>query len=262
MNKRLIFLHIPKNGGTTFNSILNKNFKKKHTYHFKGHEDAVRFKNMTDLERNAFQLLTGHIMFGKHSLLQGDSNYVTFLRKPVDRMISFYYFAKSNDWHRCYNDIHNKNLNLYDFAKTNTREDINNAQIRLISGINDTPELMLEKALSNIESYFPVVGLLEKYNESLLLLKKYYNWKMPYYAQRNKTVKRKKTNEIDVKTSELISELNYGDELLYREISKRFDKQLAEYKNLEQDLKKLESINRIYSTGYNFARKIKHSIIK
>lgn len=70
MNNNLIFLHLPKNGGTTFHSLLNRLYPKETTFtiesvtNSKSNEDV--FINMSDAERAHINLVKGHTLFGLH----------------------------------------------------------------------------------------------------------------------------------------------------------------------------------------------------
>jgi hypothetical protein len=74
--------------------------------------------------------------------------------------------------------------------------ELDNGQTRLIAGIDDkipfgkcTREI-LDLAIKNIEEYFAVVGILDKFNETILLLKKVFNWyRLPLYRKANVTKK-------------------------------------------------------------------------
>lgn len=62
----------------------------------------------------------------------------------------------------------------------------NNHQTRFISGMTAeygkcTTE-MLETAKKNLREYFTVVGLTEYFAESMLLMKRAFGWKTPFYG--------------------------------------------------------------------------------
>ncbi len=56
---------------------------------------------------------------------------------------------------------------------------------------------MLEKALENIEKHSSFVGLLEQFDESLILLQDIYKWRTPFYKTQNKTKARIATEKLD-----------------------------------------------------------------
>ena len=266
MNDNLIFLHLPKNGGTTFHSILNRMYLPKETFTIKTvippKTNLEVFLNMEEKERKKIKLLKGHAPFGLHKYMNGGANYVTFLRKPEERIVSFYYYVLRKANNKLFETISSNNMSLYDFVTRVKSSDVNNCQVRFISGINDKEEFMLEKALENIEKHFSFVGLTEKYNESLMLLKKKYDWPMPYYEIRNKTIDRPKLNQIDQETVNAINDLNKADNILYETIENKLNIEIQSSKYLSLDVLKLKLYNKIYSDPITkkIAGKIKRTV--
>ena len=166
-----------KNGGTTLHSILNRKYSKHEIFDIKViNNTRLNTKEFIDLsqeQRKQIHLLKGHMLFGLDKYLYGPTHYITFLRKPEDRIVSFYNYVLKRPQHRLYSKI--SNMSLYDFVSSTTEGDVHNAQVRWISGLeHETPENMLDMALKNIDNYFSFVGLLEEYNTSLILLSKLY----------------------------------------------------------------------------------------
>lgn len=260
MSENLIFLHLPKNGGTTFHAILNRMYPKENTFTIvravPPHNNLPDFKNMEPNERKKIKLLKGHAPFGLHEYMDSNTKYITFLRKPEDRIVSLYYYVLGKPKNRLYNTI--KNMSLYEFVSQVKSSDVNNCQVKWISGIDDTEEMMLEKALENIENHFSFVGLTEKFDLSLLLIKKKYNWPLPYYKVKNKTLGRPSIMEIDAKTKETINEFNASDNKLYQIIEERLIKEIKTNPSLHFDVLKLQFFNQMYSN--KLTRKMAGSI--
>lgn len=264
-NQNLIFLHLPKTAGSTLHSFLQRHYPKESTF-------TIRVINNTELNTNNFlelsyeekqkiKLLKGHMNFGLHSNMPNPSKYITFIRKPEDRIISFYYYVLNSKNHRLKASLSKKNITLKEFVTELNDKDLNNGQIRYISGIDDTEEKMLEKALDNIENHFSFVGLQEKFDESLLLLSNIYHWGIPFYKSLNKTKNRVQLNEVDIETKNLIHELNKGDNMLYETIEKKINSQLTEIDNLPIKLLQIKLYSKIFTISKNIKKRfynIKH----
>ena len=69
MNHNLIFLHLPKNGGTTFHSLLNRLYNKETVFtvrsitNSKSNEDE--FIAMPEAERALIRLVKGHLIMNE-----------------------------------------------------------------------------------------------------------------------------------------------------------------------------------------------------
>lgn len=245
---RVIFMHLPKCGGTTFHRILERMYPSDDIFNIHNGID----KNLLSLaqkKRDEIKLLKGHMLFGLHEHFSGRSNYITFLRKPEERIVSYYYYVIRKPNHRLYSKVVNSGMGLYDFVATINQGDVNNGQIRMISGIHDTESNMLEKAISNIEKHFSFVGTLEDFDESLIILSKIYHWSLPYYRVNNKTRHRRKIDLIDDRTIEAINRFNNGDNELYKIVKSKLDGIIKQHKGLNYQLTKLKLYNQLYSSN-------------
>ncbi|MDB9775836.1 sulfotransferase family protein [Vicingaceae bacterium] len=242
-NNRLIFLHLPKNAGTTLNSILKKSYNPSEIYQVGYDENKVwnfnKFKNLSQKERDNVKLLTGHFNFGVHELFTNDYAYLTMLRHPIERTISFYNYVKRKKEHRILDLVKNKSLiecvtQIKDF-------DVVNGQARKLSNCDDE-NLMLKKALANIDSQFEFVGIQEYFEESILLLNNVLKLNILYYKNLNRAEHK------PIIDKELIIEIektNQIDTELYNILEARFIKQLEKINNKSTKLKFLKTTNRL-----------------
>jgi len=253
-NCNLIFLHIPKNGGNTLHTILNRMYKRESIFSIEvinnTRLNTNAFIDLSEIERAKIKVLKGHMLYGLHTHLVGKSNYITFLRKPEDRIISFYYYVKKRPNHRLYDFINDNSYSLYDFVTKVSEGDVHNAQIRWISGMeHGTEDEMLQQALTNIKNHFSFIGLQEKFDQSLILLSEFYKWGFPFYKYQNKGSYSNK-NLLDEKTRLAIAERNKGDLKLYELMEKQFNDQLKKNAFINLKLKKLKIANAIYENKY------------
>jgi len=96
--RTVIFVHIPKTSGTTFNSILSYQYGYRRTVsvHLGKVLEGYRSieQEMLETERGRIRLVRGHIPFGWHGLFDQPVTYITFRRDPIKRVISLYRYAK------------------------------------------------------------------------------------------------------------------------------------------------------------------------
>lgn len=114
MNKRLIFLHLPKNGGTTFKSVLHSKYAEEEIFQVgpneQGDWNLDEFKALPQVDKDRYLLLAGHFNFGLHTEFTHPFEYVTMLRHLVERTVSFYEFVKRQKMHRLLEQVMGKSL--------------------------------------------------------------------------------------------------------------------------------------------------------
>jgi hypothetical protein len=206
----LISLHIPKTAGTSFRNIL------KNVY---GDEEVVRFDiNVNGVVRLNEELydsrklpevkaIHGHFYIGMlESLFELPENYklITWVRDPVKRVISNYYYLESrlreilNEEKKILNILSKLQRTLIEFA----RAEINrNRQTKFLSG-RDPEE-------------FDFVGIVEHFDAEIPRLASVMGWKdIPASIYHNKTPEIKP--EISTDILEEIAKLNAEDIKLYQ----------------------------------------------
>jgi hypothetical protein len=267
-DKALIFLHLPKCGGTTLNRIIEWEYDPLRIFSI----DPIFFLwsyqklNRWPATRLAkMQVLKGHMPFGIHRKLPQPFTYITFLRDPVERVISAYYFAKNYRLHPQHRWI--SKLTLEEYVRQSPNH---NVQTKYLSGrafvgdyhAGDCTEEMLASAKENLVRHFSLVGLTERFDEGLAILKIIFGWQISKYAKFNVTKTRLKKTSLPPSTVDLIKERNRFDVALYdygaplfNETRARYGDEVQKQIDLITQAKELTKLESMYYFGSSAARK-------
>jgi hypothetical protein len=239
----LIFLHIPKTAGTTLNRIIEWQYSPFAIFTMDPHRiraTAERFKLLSEERRRRFQVVRGHLFYGIHEFLPQGATYITLLRDPVARLLSSYFFVLRRPLNPLHRKLKTEKLSIEDCLRLFPER--NNTQCRFIAGITDpgiSDERLLETAKENLKS-FSVVGLCEKFEESLVLIAERFGWNIPYYENHKVAKSRPK---IEPRLAELIREHNRLDVERYELGKKLFEEALCQKEEtVRERLSKLRSI--------------------
>lgn len=253
--RRIIFLHIPKTGGTTLQEIISRNYVPEMVFRF--HDSNLQlwkaeFEQLSEDARNQRKIFLGHTCFGIHQFLPPPSTYITLVRDPVERILSHYYYVLSTPDHYLHSKIVTDKISIKEYVCCGIME-VDNFQTRLISGVLDEVAFgqctveMLEIAKKNIQQYFSVVGLMKQFDKSLLLLKKKLRWKRVFYVKRNVTSYRCPKDSLAKDILQAIERSNQIDIALYTYAQKQFEILVQQYPYFEEEVKRFKLLNKIYS---------------
>ena len=224
-DEAVIFLHVPKTAGTTLNRLIEWEYPLFEIYSV----DPVFFRwsvsHLWQLPARRLEktrIFKGHMLFGLHKILPQPATYITVLREPVDRVISAFYFMRSYVLHPFYWKLRRENWTLEDFVRRSPRE---NVQSKIVAGADyysPCTDEIVEQAKENLFRYFSVVGLSERFEESLALMKLRFGWKLERYSSFNVTRARPKKRDLPQSTLDLIVEKNSFDIALYEYATRLF----------------------------------------
>jgi len=229
MNDLIIFTHIPKTSGVSFlKGVVEENISSEKIYEYR------RLPQFVASASQDIDFIHGHVPYGGHLFTQRPVQYVTFLRDPIDRAISFYYFVQQGGErpetrHPLCN--YAESVSLKEFYKNPI---FHNHQTRFLAGyVSDKfyqyihssfiKKRILQRATSNLEAKYKCFGLLEYRDESIKWFKERMGWtdsvEVPH---QKKTFKRKKIDDVDEETLETIRQSHDLDIQLYQHALKLF----------------------------------------
>jgi hypothetical protein len=188
-----------------------------------GEESARRVVALPERERAAARLVAGHMAFGLHEAFPGPTTYVTMLRDPVERIFSLVRSIRSRPDHPLHHLIADKGYGVREMLEHNATRDMDNGQVRLISGVWNEPAEgactveTLERAKANLRGHFAWVGLAERFDESVMRLNRLFHWQPAPYVPANVSPRRPEDETSPpAETLEVIRRTNALDLELYR----------------------------------------------
>jgi hypothetical protein len=234
----LAFVHIPKTAGKTVTTMLAAAYSRQAIRdggnYFRGPERTSR-KVATRIRAGA-RVAVGHVPYGLfREHLPADTRYMTFVREPVDRVLSHYWrHIRRREQHRRSGGRKNA------IARADSLEEalvemrlphINNLATRFLCGspapTGVLPASALDDAKLNLRE-FAFVGLQERFEESIVLLQRMLGLGSVPYENRHVSSDRPAVEELTDDERELIAECNQLDAELYEFARRLFDEAVAD----------------------------------
>jgi hypothetical protein len=254
----VIFLHIGKTAGTSLRKILHRQFKAseilrvetpwRNPERLRREETLDYFATLPEGRRASARLIEGHVIFGIHELVPRPSTYISLLRNPVALTISQYHFVLRRPRHWLHERVVTEHMDLERYVRSGIALETDNSQIRALSGDRTTPfggctPAMLEEAKRNLEAHFSVVGLTERFDETLIFLKRAFGWSNVHYVRANVSPRK---DPVPPETIRAIEEQNALDLELYRWATERFDAAIAADPSFGEEYARFRRSNSLY----------------
>ncbi len=202
----LVFLHLPKTGGSSILKALYAVYGEAAVRHFERDECIAlnhRGLRISDILGEEVKVIHGHFLYEEvDDLVRRDRpKLITFLRNPTDRLISNYQWWKhtlNSDPNHPEKRRVNEPIEIYA-----CRPETQNKMSRFLKG-------------SSIDDFF-FIGFLESFAEDLASLGKLLNWPElpPFHEKNGAKIKGYEANKVGDASREQISALNKSDWSLY-----------------------------------------------
>ena len=254
----LIFLHIGKTAGSTMRQVLRRQFPSSEIMLVRSptrdpkrlrREDTLAyFAGLPEAERARPRLILGHTIFGLHEFVPRPSTYITLLRDPLSLVVSQYGYVRRTPGHWLHETA--LRLSLEEYVQSGLSLEMDNSQTRAISGDVSTEfgrcsREMLEAATRHIDQSFTLVGLTERFDESLVLLGKAFGWSRLAYMRVNVAPSRQR-KALPSETTDMIRRQNVLDQELYDRTVEAFQRSAEAYPAFDHDLRRLRRRNLVY----------------
>ncbi len=233
----VLFVHVPKTAGSTLNWILR--------WQYQRDERCVLRRIFTGLDlpleeydslpperREKLRIISAHMAFGFHAHIPRATTYVSILREPVARMVSAYYHMRRQRSHPLHEQA--SALDLPQFLASGVYLDGDNGQVRRLSGVGDAAGFgecgqdALQRALQNVHDHFAFVGLTERFDEGLLILREKLGWSLPFYLRQNTGRNRPHEAALSAQVRRAVERHNELDSALYAHVQTLIAQEVAD----------------------------------
>ncbi len=249
------FLHIPKTAGTTLNDILRANYAQEAVLDVYDNAGFHKMRELPQKDLDALQLIQGHMFVHDFDILFANNKNlkaVTFLRNPVARVVSEYHFLKAWPEQHLYKLMNEEQIGLEEFVTTNRPQLKNhgkNLMVKSLCGVRekDSDDAMLERAWNNLSQRFACFGIVELFDQSLLLLKQALGLESIFYDRRNVNPYQLAPADLPEKTIKIIKDHNQLDmELLARAAALLNQRIMKQGPSFQAKLKTFCMVNKRY----------------
>jgi hypothetical protein len=257
----LIFVHVPKTGGSTAGTVLRWSYPRKATRSagnaFSNPDAARKRVQRLAADTRRIRVVTGHVPYGLlRSHFGARARYATILREPFDRTLSHYYWLTGADEAEAgvFATRAGPSRLRYPTRELSVEEMLErgvyllgNMATRLLCN-RESPygELSpddLEDAKLNLRERFELVGLTERLPESIVLLERMLGLELVPFTSEKVNRNRPRADDVPEDLKSVIEEHNRYDLELYSLGKTLFEQRVAAAHGLEDDAEKLKRIS-------------------
>jgi hypothetical protein len=275
---KIRFSHIPKTAGTTFVDLLSRIYRGPIFGSYGKPKGPERFLSLDASKRSKIVLFTGH-----EPLITGVKEIdafptITFIRDPIERVKSYCQHVSEGKSISLVDEFPPDRFDLgfppdrFDLGNFLNLENIrlNNLQARFILGHTtyeiheQNPALLIDKAMDLLTNRVLHFGIVEYFDESLMMFRLKLGWPWPFYFSLNKRDESKAIRFSDDHLA-TIREHNRIDIQIYKAALQIFEDRMQKNQDyLESSLAEFHRIQRALkplATLYPFIYKVKRRLV-
>ena len=262
--RALVFLHVPKTAGSTLKWIMQRQYPAERTVVIEGeamHQQYLAFQAQPAQARRRLRCVIGHVPYGIDRWLPQGACYVTMLRHPVAWTLSFRSYLRRMPFFEQHPDFAAfrgaSRLGLEGFVDFLARANMLDMQTRALSGEMDAERFLppyrplgvdaLERAKHSLRAGFASVGVVERFDESLLLMRRKLGWRRIHYRRLNESADGGGRARPAQALVERIVQAHRRDVELYDEACRLLSQQVAaQGEAFQRELRRFRRSNAIY----------------
>ncbi len=213
----VLFMHIPKTAGTSFNTIARSTFPKERAI---SHIEALAEEKHHDLQ-NHYHFISGHLRYKsfKNTFHGENTTLYTIVREPFSQLHSHLKWMIESSVERLENSLQVRNPTMYNLGKKLSSidfsrpqniqsfiKDIDNIEAAIFDNLQTryfldyhverVSEKDIEQAIANT-NYFQLIGLTERYSDFLRKFSELNGIKTPTQVRRLNKSKSKDLFDVD-----------------------------------------------------------------
>jgi hypothetical protein len=225
-----------KAGGTSMRKLIRDQYPQADVVEVDGAiPELEAWRAQQETLRHSQDLLLGHQFFGNHDFVRPGASYITVLRDPIERVISFYYYVLRMPDHYLYRYGFEPQMSLRELYEKTRCVELDNLQVRMMNPqpthhpvMGSVDDRMMEIAERNLRyiADHGVVGVVEHMPELLEVLERDEGWDVSTMTRSNATARRPSAESLDPETLDIIVRSNQYDIRLHKLATELFQERL------------------------------------
>ena len=228
----LLFVHVQKTAGQTLREILHRQYGDESCMEIgrsAHHTSLEELKQLPQSRRDTLKCVMAHLPYGLHCLFNRTYAYITMLRDPLERAVSQYFYICRTPTNERYTAIKETGFSFLSYVENNEFGRPDNMQTRYITGEPSKEKMDMEDlkhAQHMLLNEYAAFGITERFDDSIRLFTKQFNWKQRPFQSKNQTLNRPAVHSLNHKALQLLKEKNHYDLKLHEFAQNAFSKRM------------------------------------